>query len=269
LARHADFDGSLVLTHISRSSNGGRLAGARVGIAGGSRGIGRAIAAAVLVEGGIPIIGSRGDSERIAAREALGEGAEEQRLDAASEDSVCRFMERANPDHLVVSLGGPEEPAMPYEQMPTESLRAHFEIYFWPACLLARTFLRTARRTNRSSLLLVTGGLSRRPLPGKSAFTAAQWAIEGLALALVAEAAPIRVNVLVPGLVRTPRWNALGPDGGEDFYREAASELPGLEVPTPDVVASAGAELLSNRYMTGASMVVDGGWTLGAANLRR
>jgi NAD(P)-dependent dehydrogenase (short-subunit alcohol dehydrogenase family) len=247
----------------------GRLAGSRVAIVGGSRGIGWAIADAVQREGGVPIIGSRSDAARIAARAALGEGAEECRLDATDEDSIRDFMTKARADHLVISLGGPEEPATPFRQSSTKALRSHFETYFWAPCLVARAFLAIAPRCNRSSLAIVTGGLSRRPLPGKSAFTAAQWALEGLAVALAAEAAPVRVNVLVPGLVRSPRWDHLGPDGGEAFYAEAARELPGLEVPTAEVVASAAVELLSNRYMTGASLVVDGGWTLGGGNLRR
>lgn len=247
----------------------GRLAGTRIAIAGGSRGIGLAIADAVRQEKGVPIIGSRNDSTRIAALAALGEEAEGCRLDAQDEISVGEFVEQARADHLVISLGGPEEPAMPFRQMTTQALREHFETYFWAACLLARAFLGAAPQSNRSSLVIVTGGLSRRPLPGKSGFTSAQWALEGLAFALAIEAAPVRVNVLVPGLVRSPRWNHLGPDGAQAFYADAAEGLPGGEVPTPEVIASAGIEMLSNPYMTGASIVVDGGWTLTGSSLRR
>lgn len=247
----------------------GRLAGARVAVAGGSRGIGWAIADAVHRENGVPIIGSRSDATRIAALAALGEGAEDCRLDARDENSIGEFLEQARADHLVISLGSPEEPATPFRQMTTPALRDHFETYFWAACLLARSFLQAVPQSNRNSLVIVTGGLSRRPLQGKSTFTSAQWALEGLAVALAIEAAPVRVNVLVPGLVRSPRWTHLGPDGAQAFYADAARELPGLEVPTPEVVASAGVEMLSNRYMTGASIVVDGGWTLAGSSLRR
>jgi NAD(P)-dependent dehydrogenase (short-subunit alcohol dehydrogenase family) len=239
----------------------GRLAGLRVAIAGGSGGIGLAIAGAVQREGATPLIGGR-DADRRAAAIAALPLAEEAELDAASEASAERFLEAVAPaHHLVVTLGPPETPPRLFRDGDVEEARRHFDAAFWPAFTLARAFARHVSADPACSLLFVTGGLSRRPIPGKSLYTAAQSGLHGLALALVEELAPVRVNVLIPGLVRSPRWDAIDPAGREALFEQAAGEVPVGFIPDAAPVAAAAVEMLANPYLSGSSLAVDGGWT--------
>lgn len=51
-------------------------------------------------------------------------------------------------------------------------------------------------------------------------------AMNAATTALAVELAPIRVNAVAPGVVRTPLWDAMGGDSGESMFDQSARELP-------------------------------------------
>ena len=97
-------------------------------------------------------------------------------------------------------------------------------------------------------------------------YAAAKAGLLGLVRSLAVELGPrqIRVNTVVPGLIRTPQSldpvNSLGPDGLE----RAGNDIPWGRVGEPEEVASVIAFLTSHdaRYVTGQSLIVDGGLTV-------
>lgn len=97
-------------------------------------------------------------------------------------------------------------------------------------------------------------------------YAAAKAGVIGLVRSLAVELAPrqIRVNVVIPGLIETPQSldpvNSLGADG----LLRAGKEIPWGRVGRPDEVASVIGFLTSDdsRYMTGQSVIVDGGLTV-------
>ena len=101
---------------------------------------------------------------------------------------------------------------------------------------------------------------------GHAHYAAAKAGVLGLVRSLAVELGPrqIRVNAIVPGLIKTPQSldpvNSLGPDG----LQRAGNDIPWGRVGEPEEVASVIAFLTSNdaRYVTGQSLTVDGGLTV-------
>src|SRR5262249_57748521 len=81
-----------------------------------------------------------------------------------------------------------------------ENVRATMEGKFWGAWRVARA----AEIRAGGSLTLVSGFLSVRPRPAGAIVGAINGALESLGRSLALELAPVRVNVVSPGIIDTP-----------------------------------------------------------------
>jgi NAD(P)-dependent dehydrogenase (short-subunit alcohol dehydrogenase family) len=116
-----------------------------------------------------------------------------------------------------------------------------------------------APRMQQGSITFTSGSLSSRPRPGAAMLTAMLSAVEALASALALELAPVRVNAVTPGLIDTPLLhNAYGAER-DTIIKNRAAILPGNRVGTADEVAQVILMLMTNAYMTGEVVHVDGG----------
>jgi NAD(P)-dependent dehydrogenase (short-subunit alcohol dehydrogenase family) len=94
--------------------------------------------------------------------------------------------------------------------------------------------------------------------PGASAQTAALCAVESLARTLAIDLAPIRVNAVAPGWIDTPRLTrAFGPEKPSRIAA-IAQQLPGKSIGSPEQVADAVLLLMTNRFMNGEILHIDG-----------
>lgn len=118
-------------------------------------------------------------------------------------------------------------------------------------------------------IVLVSSTAAENGLPGQAAYGASKAGIVGLARTLAAEWAPrgIRCNVVMPGMVDTPKVRGLPPQA-----RERMTEvIPLGAFGDPAELAGTIAFLLSPAaaYITGATIRVDGGWGLNTRSLAR
>lgn len=235
----------------------------RVVVLGGSRGIGFAVAEQAAREGASVVIVSS-HSKGIA--DSLGRlpksSATGKTVDLRSADAVKRlFAELGEFDHLVYTAGEP----LPFGRariVETDlvAARSFFELRYWGAI----TAVKAASPNIRSGglIVLTSGTSSRRPPSGFAVGASICGAIESPTRALAIELAPLRVNVVVPGMIDTDLWSGIPTEARERIFRETAAKLPVGRVGSPVDIAEAYLSFIRGGYTTGQSVVVDGGGTL-------
>jgi len=235
----------------------GSLQGKRVVILGGSAGLGLATAHATVAAGGEVVVVSSRRANVSAALAELPDSAQGETVDVRKEAELEELFDRLGPfDHLVYTAGEPMVPA-PVLQTDISAVRQFFEIRFWGAYASVKYGAPHIRQGG--SIVLSSGGSSQRPGPGWAAAASALGAMEGLARALAVELAPIRVNVVRPGMVRTEMWRGYPDDVVEEMFRSRGDALPVGRVGESADVARTYVHLMEQQYATGSVITVDGG----------
>jgi NAD(P)-dependent dehydrogenase (short-subunit alcohol dehydrogenase family) len=235
------------------------LNGKQVLVIGGGSGIGRAVAEGAVREGAHVTVAST-NSEKVAAA-AKQIGASSATLDVTDEPSVARFFAGADGfDHIVFTAGdwngfGPAALA----DTDLTAARRGLDVRFWGALSVAK---HGAVRLPPGGSFTITGGmLAHQPMKGFALTTAGAGAIEFLARGLAVDIAPVRVNCVCPGLIRTEMWDVF-PEG----YRDALVKMTERQlVPRPGQpaeCAEAYLYLMRNSFATGQVLYVEGGSAL-------
>jgi NAD(P)-dependent dehydrogenase (short-subunit alcohol dehydrogenase family) len=112
------------------------------------------------------------------------------------------------------------------------------------------------------SITLTTGIAGRRPGPGWAVAASICGAVESLTRALAVELAPIRVNAVAPGVVRSPLWASMTPASRDQLYRDTAASIPAGRVGEVADIAHAYLYCLTQPFSTGSILTVDGGTVL-------
>ncbi|QYA11927.1 SDR family oxidoreductase [Rhizobium sp. AB2/73] len=111
---------------------------------------------------------------------------------------------------------------------------------------------------SRGTITLLSGGSAVKPPIGFSVLAAVNASMTSFGRALALELAPIRVNVLMAGVVDTP----INQHRREQLQGWAESKLPARHFGQPEDVANAILFLMTNPYMTGHTLNVDGGFVI-------
>lgn len=227
---------------------------------GGTSGIGLATARAALAAGASVTVVSSSTRRVAEAVAGLGDRAEGRTVDLNHESAVRALFEQVGPfDHLVYSAGDSLRTGALVD-MPLDRVRQVFDVRVFGAIAAVKHATPYLRRGG--SVVLTSGIASLRPQNGWAALASACAAMEGLTRALAVELAPIRVNLVSPGLVRTPLWANLSEADRETLYATSESVLPVGRVGEAEDIAQTYVHLMTNRYATGQTIVVDGGGVL-------
>jgi 3-oxoacyl-[acyl-carrier protein] reductase len=233
-------------------------------VAGGSAGIGLAIARELVAEGARVAICGRDPARLAAARAELGEAVTTTVLDIRDTDAARAWVDRSAAEHgavhlLVSNAGGP--PAGASGAFSLEDYRAAVELGMIAHIGLVQAALPHLQAAGWGRVVMITSETVRQPIPEYALSNIVRPGVVGYAKTLVRElgAGEITVNVLAPGYTAT----AALPGPVEEVA--AAAGIPLGRVARPEEVAAAAVFLLSERagFITGTVQVVDGGRALG------
>ncbi|MFI6265367.1 SDR family oxidoreductase [Micromonospora sp. NPDC051006] len=229
----------------------------RVVVLGGTSGIGLATATLAAREGAQVVVASSNQSSVDRALSALPRGNAGYVANLTDPGDVSRLFEGLGPfDHLIYTAGEPLA-LMSVDALDLTAARAAFELRYFgslSAVNAAVPYLRPG-----GSVTLMTGTANYRPSAGWSVAASITGAIDALVRALAVELAPIRVNAVSAGVIRSPLWDSLPDDTREQMYAQLSETLPLGRVGEPEEVAEAFVYLLRATYATGTVVTVDGG----------
>ena len=236
------------------------LNGKRVVVLGGTSGIGLATAKAAQREGAVIVVASSRRQRVDSALSALRGTAQGEAVDLSDEARVRAFFERVGAfDHLVFCAGETLH-LQTLGKMELDQARGFVNLRFWGA-FMAVKYASPHIRTG-GSITLTTGVAALRPRKGWTVAASICGAVEALTLALAVELAPIRVNAVCPGVVRTELWSDMIEADRAAMYRDIGQKLPVGRVGEADDLAQAYLYLMREGYSTGQVIVVDGGAVL-------
>lgn len=231
-------------------------------VTGATRGIGKAIAQA-LVANGVTVVGTAtSESGAASISEYLGENGKGLVLDVSSDDSVNEVIKQINdefgaPTILVNNAGITRDNLMmrmkidEWDQVINTNLTSVFRVT--KACLRGMTKAKFGRVVTISS---VVGSMGNA---GQANYSAAKAGLEGFSRSLAAEIGSrgITVNCVAPGFIATDMTKDLP----EEHKANLVSKVPAARLGEPEEIAAAVAFLTSDAagYITGETLHVNGG----------
>lgn len=229
----------------------------KVVIIGGSSGIGLESAKQLITQGAQVIIASRSEEKLQNAKEQV--SATAYILDTTQEQQVQSFFEKIGQfDHLVVSAA--ETSGGSFLQTDTAQARQLFENKFWGQYYAAK--YGAPKILPNGSITLFSGVVAYKSMVGSAILGAVNAAISNLGQTLALELAPIRVNIVSPGIIDTPSRSKMPEEARNNFYNTVENKLPVKRIGKAEDVAQSVLYLLQNSFVTGTVLHVEGGHIL-------
>jgi NAD(P)-dependent dehydrogenase (short-subunit alcohol dehydrogenase family) len=243
-----------------------RLDGKRALVTGGGRGIGLAAASALAQAGAHVTLVARTQTQIEAATQAIrarGDKAEALALDVTDLDAVRRAIATAEAFDVLVNNAGINRPARLVD-VKVEDFDAIFALNVRAAFFMAQAVARRLIEAKRpGSIINISSQMGHVGAARRTVYCASKHAMEGFTKAMAIELAPhnIRVNSLGPTFLETPMTRPFFED--KAFREEVLSKIKLGRLGQLDELTGAIVFLASDAssLMTGAALVLDGGWT--------
>lgn len=254
------------------------LEGKHAIVTGASRGIGAAIAVG-LAEAGANVAINYSGSTRLAERVAercrnAGVKVRLAQADVGCQSEVERIVEETEEEFggldIAVSNAAYSDRELFYEA-DMEGFERTVQVTMWGAFYLLRAAAnRMIAAGTPGSIVVVSSPHSWRPIPGAMAYNMSKAAIDQMAKTAATELCNkrIRVNTMHPGWIDTP--------GERKFFSEEKIQALGAELPwgrlgNPEEIARGVVFMCdpASEYMTGSSMLIDGGNQLPVGEMHR
>lgn len=236
------------------------LKGKRIVILGGSSGLGLATAQAAAQDGAEVVIVSSSQQRIDSALETLPSNSIGFAADLGEEGNIKGLFEKIGAfDHLVYTAG---ENISLSKIADTEIAKAqeYFKIRFWGAYAAIKY---GAPHINKGGSICLTSGIaSQRPGAGWSLGASICSAVEGLCRAMAIELAPIRVNAVLPGVIRTNLWSGMTETDRNGLFDYVSSSLLVKRIGEADEIAQTFLFMMKQAFATGQCYAVDGGASL-------
>jgi NAD(P)-dependent dehydrogenase (short-subunit alcohol dehydrogenase family) len=247
-----------------------RLDGKVALVTGGSKGLGRAMAQALAEAGAdIALCSRHGEEARAAAEEiaaATGQRGVGFEADVTDRESVARLRRDCEAalgkvDILLNNAG--MNLRKPLVEFTEEEWDAVVDVSVKGAFLCSQAFMPGMMERGWGRIVMLGSIMSFVSIPGRAAYSSAKAALTGMTRALALEGAPhgVTVNCLCPGPFETPMNRVLMNDPAA--YQAFLAKIPLGRWGRPEELGGAIVFLCSpaSAFMTGATLVLDGGWT--------
>jgi 3-oxoacyl-[acyl-carrier protein] reductase len=246
-------------------------------VAGASRGLGFAVARALVREGARVSLSSRNAPAAEAAaqkiRQETGGDVLATACDVCSAEAIAdwhnRTLERfGGLDLLYSNSGGP--PPGPALKFDDAAWQRAFELLLLSAVRLVRLAAPSIEARGGGAILLATSSAVKEPIGNIALSTVVRASVASLSKVLATELAPrkIRVNQIIPGRIDTDRVREIDQDNAQraginvvEQQKRVFGTIPMGRYGDVEEFANAAIFLLSDAaaYITGASLQVDGG----------
>ncbi|OBA71639.1 short-chain dehydrogenase [Mycobacterium sp. 1554424.7] len=224
-------------------------------VIGRGSGIARAIAMLAQAEGAARVVVAGRDRAKLAAAYSDGDITAEA-VDITDDESIADLAGRLGAvDHVVSTASARARGKL--RDLDRQKLLLSFDTKVIGPAMLAKHFAPQIKPGG--SFVLFSGVHAFKHNVGYLGVGITNGAVDFLARWLAVELAPIRVNAISPGVIDTGAWDALGEDGKREYFQHIADGNPVGRIGTPEDVANAVLFAMTNTFMTGMTLKVDGG----------
>jgi NAD(P)-dependent dehydrogenase (short-subunit alcohol dehydrogenase family) len=240
-----------------------RLDGRRAIVTGAGRGIGLAAAAALGEAGAEVTLIARTASEIEAAATEIGNKAVAHVLDVSDIAAVKAFFAARPAFHILINNAGTNRPK-PMWEVSEEDYDAVYDLNVKSAFFVAQACAQKMMAESvKGSLIHIGSQMGHVGGPNRSLYCGSKWALEGMNKSFALDLAPhgIRSNTIAPTFIETPLTKPYFEDAA--FKASVLSKIKLGRIGQVEDLMGAILFLASDAsaLMTGASMVIDGGWT--------
>ena len=226
-------------------------------VVGRGTGIARAITLLARSEGAHVIVAGR-DKNKLAGAYP-GPGITVEVIDITDDTAIAALAERVGPvDHVVSTASARARGKL--AQLERNSLQLSFDTKVIGPLMLAKYF--APQMNQGGSFVLFSGFPAFKINIGYLGVAITDGAVDVLTRSLAVELAPIRVNTISPGVIDTGAWDSLGEAGKREEFAHISRSNPARRIGTAEDVANAVLFAMTNTFLTGVTLKVDGGQPL-------